>query len=404
MRDNPTVTVLVMDEAGSKYETKDISGLSHFLEHMCFKGTVKRPKAIDIARELDSIGAQYNAFTSQEWTGYYAKSDSRHLDKIIDVVSDMYLNPVFNDVEIEKEKGVICEEINMYEDQPMRHIYDLWMRLLYGDQPAGWNVAGTKRIVKKLTRDDFINYRRKHYVAAATAVIVAGQVDETQVTKKIEESFKNISAENKFAKTAVRDKQAKPSVLLKYKKTDQTHLMIGTRSFDAYHDNNKIVRLILAILSGGMSSRLFQKLRDEMGVCYYVNADNDAFTDHGTFYVSAGVDSGRVKEVITSILGELNKLSEVSIESAELRKVKDYLIGNLFLSLESSDAQANFYGSQEILKKPIKTPEELVREIEKVDAESIRNVANQIFNTKNLNLAIIGKFKDRAEFLPILKF
>ncbi|MEK9184786.1 MAG: pitrilysin family protein, partial [Patescibacteria group bacterium] len=152
MKDNPAVTMLVMVEAGSKYESKEISGVSHFLEHMCFKGTRKRPKAIDISRELDSIGSQYNAFTSQEFTGYYAKSDPKHLDKIIDVISDMYLNPLFDEKEIEKEKGVIVGEIDMYEDMPQQNVQDVFTKLLYGDQPAGWSVAGTKKSVRALAR------------------------------------------------------------------------------------------------------------------------------------------------------------------------------------------------------------------------------------------------------------
>ena len=182
MKDNPTVTVLMMVEAGSKYETKEINGLSHFLEHMCFKGTTKRPKAIDISQELDTVGAQYNAFTSQEYTGYYAKADFKHLDLLLDVVSDMYLNPIFEDKEIEKEKGVIIEEINMYEDLPHRKVQEIFMKLLYGDQPAGWDIAGTKDNIKNIKRSDFLDYRRKHYVPSATTLVVAGRFDEKKVS------------------------------------------------------------------------------------------------------------------------------------------------------------------------------------------------------------------------------
>ena len=165
MVDNPSVTVLVMVEAGSKYENKETSGLSHFLEHMVFKGTPKRPKAIDISRELDSIGSHYNAFTSQEFTGYYAKADKRHLDTIIDVVSDMYNNPLFDEEEIKKEKGVIVEEIRMYQDLPQQHVQNVFMELLYGDTPAGWNIAGTESNVKSFNRDQFIKYRNDQYLA-----------------------------------------------------------------------------------------------------------------------------------------------------------------------------------------------------------------------------------------------
>jgi predicted Zn-dependent peptidase len=403
MRDNPTVTMLVMVEAGSKYETKKINGLSHFLEHMCFKGTEKRPKASDISRELDSIGAQYNAFTGQEYTGYYAKADARHLDKVLDVVSDMYLHPVFKEEEIEKEKGVICEEINMYEDQPMRDVQNLWMKLLYGDQPAGWDIAGTKEIVRSLKRNDFVSYRKAHYVPSATTVIVAGGVSEEKVQKAIEDKFGVTEHGKKSGKIKTKDSQAKPKIMVKFKETDQTHLVLGVRSFDIYNKINSKLRLLTGVLSGGMSSRLFHKLRDEMGVCYYVRAENDPYTDHGAFQISAGVDNKRVKEVIVAVIEELKRLKNELVSAEELRKVKDYLIGNLFLSLESSDSLAEYYGFQEVLRKPLKKPEEIVAEIEKVTAEDIQEVAKKIFVTKHLNLALIGRFKDTKEFAKLLK-
>src|ERR1700690_2648882 len=173
MKDNPTVTVLVLVEAGSKYEEKKINGISHFLEHMCFKGTTKRPKAVDISKELDALGSQYNAFTAQEYTGYYAKSDAQHFKQIFDVVSDIYLNSIFPEAQMQKEKGVIIEEINMYEDMPQRHVQDLMMKLLYGDQPAGWNIAGEKKNILEMKRDDFVNYKKKHYLPEATRLVVA---------------------------------------------------------------------------------------------------------------------------------------------------------------------------------------------------------------------------------------
>src|SRR6185503_3074102 len=167
MKDNPTVTVLVLVGAGSKYEEKKVNGISHFLEHMCFKGTTKRPKAVDISKELDALGSQYNAFTAQEYTGYYAKSDARHFRQIFDIVSDIYLNSIFPDKEMEKEKGVIIEEINMYEDMPHKHVQDLILELLYHGQPAGWNIAGEKGNILKMKREDFVNYKGEHYLPEA---------------------------------------------------------------------------------------------------------------------------------------------------------------------------------------------------------------------------------------------
>ena len=185
MKDNPTVTVLVLVEAGSKYETKNVNGISHFLEHMCFKGTIKRLKAVDISKELDGLGSQYNAFTAQEYTGYYAKSDARHFKQIFDIVSDVYLNSTFPEAEMQREKGVIIEEINMYEDMPQRHVQDLFMKLLYGDQPSGWNIAGEKENVLNMKRDNFVVYKSQHYLPEATVIVVAGQVKEREVMSEV---------------------------------------------------------------------------------------------------------------------------------------------------------------------------------------------------------------------------
>ncbi len=389
MKGNPAVTVLVLAQAGSKYETKDISGLSHFLEHMCFKGTLRRPHAIDISRELDSIGAQYNAFTSQEYTGYYVKSHSKHLTKILDVISDMYLNPIFDEKEIQKEKGVIIEEINMYEDTPQRHVWDVFNELVYGDQPAGWNIAGTKEIVSKMTRDDFIKYRAKHYVAKGTTVIVAGDIEEDEVSKNIADLFK-IEDNEKHQKVAVKEKQEKPQLSVVDKKTDQVHLVLGVRTFGVNHPDQPILRVLCAVLGGGMSGRLFQKLRDEMGVGYYARASIDDYTDHGLLVVSTGVDTKRVKEVVTAILDEFKKFITTEVPAPELEKAKEYLLGSLYLDLETSDAVASFFGMQDILQDKINTPEDISLKINAVTAQDIKRLAGEIFKDKSLNAAFIG--------------
>lgn len=403
LKDNPAVTVLVMVEAGSKYETKDINGLSHFLEHMCFKGTEKRPRAADISRELDSIGAQYNAFTSQEYTGYYAKAHPKHLLKIIDVISDMYLNPVFDASEIEKEKGVIVEEINMYEDMPHRHVHDIFMELLYGDTPAGWNIAGTRELVRSMTRDHFIAYREKHYVAEGTVVIVSGNFDEGKVLAEIERAFRKISTAKKQSKISVRERQEKPEICIKDKKTDQTHLVLGVRAFGILDEKVIKLKVLNAVLGGGMSSRLFQKLRDEMGVGYYVRSGSDEYTDHGYLAVSTGVDKSRVTEVLKAILGELKRLATETVPPEELAKAKEFLIGNMYLSLESSDALAEFYGFQEALKHKNEMPDEIAKKIEGVTAQEIKEIAGEIFQDKLLNLAIIGEIKDKEELARAFK-
>lgn len=404
MKDNPTVTVLVLVEAGSKYEDKKVNGISHFLEHMCFKGTTKRPKAIDISKELDALGSQYNAFTAQEYTGYYAKSDARHFRKILDVVSDIYLNSTFPDAEMQKEKGVIIEEINMYEDMPQRHVQDLMMKLLYGDQPAGWNIAGEKKNILQMKRDDFVKYKSQHYLPEATVLVVAGQITEKQVLNEVNKIFGVVKSGDKGKKVKVIETQIKPKVLVNFKKTDQTHFVLGARTYDLFNKKNPVLSVLGGILGGGMSSRLFVKLREEMGVGYYVRAYNDIYTDHGFFQISAGVDNKRIDEVLKAILEECTKLKDQKVSQEELNKVKECLIGNMKLSLESSDDIANFYGGQELLKREISGVDEKAKEIRAITATQIQNLAKDIFKSANLNLALIGPFKENNKFLEILKF
>jgi predicted Zn-dependent peptidase len=403
MKDNPTVTALVLVETGSKYETKKINGLSHFLEHMCFKGTVKRPTARDISTELDTMGAQYNAFTAQEYTGYYAKSDAKHFKKIFDVVSDIYLNSTFPEAEMQKEKGVIIEEINMYEDLPMRHVQDMIMQVMYGDQPAGWNIAGPIKNIKAMKRGDFVKYKKEHYVPSATTVIIAGPVPEKEIMKEVHRAFGKVQKSKKTGKKKTIEKQSHPNALVKYKKTDQTHFVLGFRAYDIFDKRNPALAVLAGVLGAGMSSRLFHKLREEMGVCYYVRATPDEYTDHGIFQISSGVDNKRVKEVIKVVLNECKILKEKIISEKELSKVKEILIAGMKMSLESTDDVANFYGGQEVLLHKLETAEEKSRKIKKVTVRDVQKIAQEIFQNKKLNMALVGPFSKSREFLPILK-
>ncbi len=403
MKDNPTVTVLVLVEAGSKYETKQNNGLSHFLEHMCFKGTALRPRSIDISHELDRLGAQSNAFTSHEYTGYYAKADAKHFHKIFDVISDIYLNSTFPAAEMEKEKGVIIEEINMYEDLPQAKVGNAFMELLYGNQPAGWPILGSKQNIKKMKRDDFLKYRGANYLPQATTVVVAGHINEREVLAEITKAFGALSEKTKSAKQKVGEKQGRPGLRLVYKKTDQTHLILGLRTFGLFDRRNPVLAVLSGVLGAGMSSRLFQKLREELGVCYYVRASKESFTDHGFLEISAGVDNKRVLEVVGVILEECRRLVKERVPDAELLKVKEFLIGNSKLGLESSDELASFFGSQEILQKKVEPAEEKFKKIRAVTAEDVGRLARQIFADSKLNLALVGPFKKEKPFRKILK-
>lgn len=403
MKESPTVTALVLVETGSKYETKEINGLSHFLEHMCFKGTTKRPTSKDISTELDTMGAQYNAFTGQEYTGYYAKSDTKHFKNIFDVVSDIYLNSTFPEAEMQKEKGVIIEEINMYEDQPMRHVQDLIMEIMYGDQPAGWSIAGPIENIKKMKRDDFVKYKKEQYVPKATTVIIAGGVKEKDMMNEVKKAFGSLKNDKKNGKIKTIEKQSTPQALIKNKVTDQTHFVLGFHSLNVFDKKSTILSVLAGVLGAGMSSRLFHKLREEMGVCYYVRANTDPYTDHGVFQISSGVDNKRVKEVITAILKECEKLKDELITEKELAKVKEMFISGMKMGLEATDDIANFYGGQEVMVGKIESPEEKIKKIKAVTVKQVRDMARFVFQENKLNLALIGPFSKKEEFLHLLK-
>lgn len=402
-KESLSTTVLVLVEAGSKYETKEINGISHFLEHMCFKGTQKRPHPADMAIELDGIGAHYNAFTGLEQTGYHIKARNEHLDKILDVVSDMYLNQKFEAAEIDKERGVIIEEINMVNDDPRRKIGDVFLELLYGDQPAGWDIAGRKEIIQKLTRDNLIDYRNQHYLSQSTVIVLAGAFDEQEAMGKIKHYFSGLPSSAKTSKIKTIEKQDGPVLTVYHKQTDQSHIVLGARAFDVFDERQYILEVLSDILGGGMSSRLFQKVREEMGAAYYVYASSDLYSDHGYFSVSAGVDNNRIEPVIRAILGELKKISSDYVPEEELQKVKDHLTGNLAIGLETSNALAGFYGGQEITLKKVLTPQEIMKKIQSVTAKQIKEVAQEIFQNNKLNLAVLGPFKDKEKFENIFK-
>jgi predicted Zn-dependent peptidase len=404
MKDSLSTTVFVMVHTGSKYETKGNNGISHFLEHMCFKGTQKRPTAMDISKALDEIGSQYNAFTSQEFTGYFAKAHPKNIDVLIDVISDIYLNPTFDPKELQKEKGVIIEEINMYEDMPHKQVENVFAQAMYGDQPAGWSIIGSKENVKKMDEHDLRKYWQSHYVASATTVLVSGSFDTRTITKKLQKAFAGISRSAKAKKRLVVEPQNRPKILLKYRKTDQAHVSLGVRSFAGKHKMSAALKVLDAVLGGGMSSRLFQKIREEMGVGYYLRTVIDEYTDHGYFSISLGLDSSRFVEVVKAILNECSKLTTELISKTELEKAKEYLIGNTILSLESSDSMAEYFAIQDITGEEITTPEGLIRKIRKVTREDVRKIAREIFSNDRLVLSAVGPIKESAALKKAFRF
>ncbi len=446
-----STTVMVMVAAGSRYETREINGLSHFLEHMAFKGTKKRPSAEAISREIDAIGGEFNAFTSKDHTAFYIKAASQHLDLMMDILSDMLTNSLFKEEEIEREKGVIIEEINMYEDTPMRKVAEVFENLMFGDTPMGWDIAGKAEIIRRIKREDFMAYVGSLYKTRNMVVSVAGGIEhEKELKNKVARYFgplKDAQTKNfeKFGPT-----QKTPRLKIQFKKTEQAHLVLGFPSFSTDDPRKYALSVLTTILGAGMSSRLFIQVRERRGLAYYVHASSDAYKDCGDFTVSAGVDLKRIDEAIKTILEEIYKinksqfsvfssrLSDISssvvsqsvlktgkqktdklgsenrkqrtenrnysgeITDSELRKAKEYLKGHLILGLEDSEAVAGLYASQFLLEEKVETPEEIITAIDRVTLGEVYAVADEIFNPKKVNLAVIGPFEDKKRFEKLI--
>ncbi|MFA5871613.1 MAG: pitrilysin family protein [Parcubacteria group bacterium] len=404
MKDTNTVTVIVSAGVGSKYENKENNGISHFLEHMFFKGTKKRPKSKDISGALDAVGGEYNAFTGKEQTAYYAKVDAKHLDLALDVVSDIYLNSKIDGKEIEKERGVILQEINMYEDTPAIQASDVFEELLYGDQPAGWEIIGTKGNVSKIKRADFLKHLKNFYTAPNTVVCVAGNIDEDEVISKARKIFARMRKDERKGKAAISESQKEPQIRIKRKKTDQTHLVLGVRAYNMFHPDRYALSLLANILGGSMSSRLFLSIREKLGLAYYIGASYESYTDSGYLSVRAGVDTDpkKIEKAVKTIIAEIKRIRERKVGKQELQKAKDNYRGRTALALESSDDIAGYLVGQELMKGKIDLPEQILARIDKISADDIIRVARDIFRNDKLNLAMIGEAEEKKFLGKIL--
>lgn len=404
MENANSVTVLLLVGTGSKYETKEISGISHFLEHMFFKGTQKRPNTLAISEVLDKIGGQYNAFTSKEVTGYWAKVDKKHSDVALDWISDIFLNSKFDAEELEREKGVVTEELNMYLDMPQSHVSELFEELLYGDTPAGWQIVGTKETIAAYTRDKLIEYYHSHYSNDNTVICVAGAIDEKEVQEKLANLFANIQVRPAAGKLPVKEEQVAPGMLLHYKKTDQTHFCLGVRAYNMYDPRRYALQIISVVLGGNMSSRLFISVRERHGLGYYVHTSADLATDAGYLVTQAGVKNDNLKKAIELVLNEYRDLRDNGISEEELQKAKDYIRGSTSLSLDGTDTQASFYATQEVMGSQLVTPEEKLALIDKVTIADVKAVASDIFKNEKLNLSAIGPIEEneKEEFKKLL--
>jgi len=401
-----SVTVLILVGAGSRYETKEINGISHFLEHMFFKGAEKYKNTKEVSEAIDSVGGDFNAFTGKEYAGYYVKVAAEKLDVALDVLSDMLINSKFDPAEIEKERGVILEEYNMYQDTPMYQIGWDFEKLIFGDQPLGWDQVGTKELIGGVTQEQFLKYLHDLYTPDNTVIAVAGNFDEEKLTGDIEKLFKFPKARLKKTYNFDEYKQIKgdQKVWLRDKKTEQAHVVVG---FPGYADDSKMhypAKLLGIILGGNMSSRMFLSVREAQGLAYYISASTDDYKDTGIFSVNAGVSVERIDQAITSIIAEFKTAAEGGVTEAELAKAKAYLKGKIVLRMEDSEEYSHFIGKYELLQGEKMDLEQVLAKIENVKLDEVNAVAKELFKEEELKLAVIGPYGDKERFEKLLKF
>ncbi len=403
MKNTETVTVVVMIGVGSRYETEREAGLSHFIEHMMFKGTKKRPTTLDISETLDSIGGEFNAFTSSDSTMYYAKVDAKHSEVALDVISDMFLNSKMEEAEIEREKGTIIQEINLYEDTPTVDVGNILGNILYKKNPLGRNIAGFKKTVASFKRRNFINYLSRFYVANDSVVCIAGNFNEKKTLNLARKYFFGMKKGEKPKYEKVIENQKEPEIMIKQKNTDQTHFLLGSRAFDFNHKDRFALGLLSIILGGNMSSRLFIEVRERRGLAYHVRTSVDAFADCGYLATQAGVNHDKLELTIKTILSEYQKISTEKVSRKELQNAKDFLKGKSVMNFESSDDVAMFFVDQEVKKRKIMKLPEIFKKIDKVTESDILRVAKEVFQNRKLNLAVIGPHKNKRKLEKILK-
>lgn len=400
-----SATVTVWVGTGSRNEEKRVSGISHFLEHMAFKGSKKRPSAREIAEAVDAIGGEFNAATSKEWTRYYIRVRAKLLPIAFDVLSDILLNPLLKNEDIEREKGVIVEEIGMYEDTPVQHIWDVFEGTIFGNSALGRDVIGTRKTVKSLTKADFERYRKTHYYAKNLLVTVAGGVKEEEVLKLTEKFFGKVKNKKKREIKKFKASQTKPLVRLDSEKREQAHFILGFLGKPLGHKDRYSEAVLNAILGRGMSSRLFSEVREKRGLAYSVKSEVDSLSDTGYFAAYAGVDPKKVDEAIKVVLEQFYSIANgtAPILEQELAKAKEYIKGHFALSLEDTRHITNFFGYEEIIRGKVRGVEEVFEGINKVEVKDVLKVAKDLFVPKKLNLAIIGPYKSKSKFEKLLR-
>ncbi|MFC1649837.1 M16 family metallopeptidase [Patescibacteria group bacterium] len=399
-----SVTLTIWANVGSRNETGKVAGISHFLEHMVFKGTTKRPTPKIIAEEIDSFGGEFNAGTSKEWTNFYIKAPVKRLETAFDVLSDMVLDPLIDKEALGREKGVIVEEIGMYEDTPSAHIGDLFERLIFAKSVLGRDIIGTRETVRGVKRGDFTKYRNKHYFAKNFLVTVSGGVGQKKVNGLVQKYFSGLKSGTKRKDPKLKIVQTKPQLSVTYKKSEQAHLILGFLGTPRGHKDRFIESVLTTILGQGMSSRLFTEVREKRGLAYAVRSSATGYQDTGYVDTYAGVDPKRATEAVKVILDQHMGLAngEYKITDKELKKAKEYIKGHLALGLENTKAINSFFGVQQLKRGKIDTPDFIYKSIDKVSISQVLQVAKKLYTKENLNLAVIGPFKNKSAFQTII--
>jgi predicted Zn-dependent peptidase len=400
-----SATITVWVATGSRFENKKVGGISHFLEHMVFKGSKNRPTAREIAEAVDAIGGEFNASTGKEWTNFYIKSRAGNLPLAFDVLSDMVLQPLLKEGDIDREKSVILEEMAMYEDTPMLKIGDIFEQLIFKGNPLGRDIIGTKESIKAMAREDFEKFRTTHYFAKNMLVTVAGGVKTNEVLQLAKKYFADIPDKGKRKGKKFIGRQRKPQVKLYPKKKEQGHFILGFLGNPMGHKDMFKESVLTALLGQGMSSRLFTEIREKRGLAYAVKSDDGHYVDTGYIETYAGVDIKRIDEAIKVVIDQYYGLAErkYPLSAKELKKAKEYVKGHLALSLEDTKNINNFFGIRELLLEKIQTPRDFFKGIDKVTADELVAVAKKFFVPARLNLAIIGPYKSQAKFERLLK-
>jgi predicted Zn-dependent peptidase len=402
-----SVTVTVWVKTGSRNEEEKVGGISHFLEHMVFKGSAKRPSAKEISVAVDSIGGEFNAGTSKDWTNFYIKTSVNNLETAFDVLSDMVLNPLLKTDEIEREKGTIIQEIAMYEDTPMVKVGEVFENLIFAGNTLSWDTAGTPKTVKNITRDDFLRYRKMHYYSENMLVSVAGGVSEEKALELVKKYFADIkkSSSPEYKYQHFETKQKLPQIKLKTKKEEQAHFILGFMADGRKYKGRYAQGLLSAVLGGGMSSRLWVEVRERRGLAYAVRTSVDRYLETGYIGTYAGVDPKRVDEAIKVILDQLYGITsgKYPITIKELKDFKEFLKGRSALALEDTKMVSDFFSDQVLFMDHVLTPKEVFKKVDEVSLDEINFEAGRLFIPSRLNLAIIGNYNDEAKFKKLLR-